>query len=198
MNDSNILILENFKIYQQTSEYTCGCAYMIMSLYYLNKSEIIERQCVNKSNTGTDKKNNTYGSIGTFLIDLEKGIINYGFDIESNKNFTNDNTPIKNEFTFSNYFKDAIKCKEPIIILTPEWGGYYEVIIGYDNIGTENCIGDDILIIAIPYDTSDHIQDDCLKYFIRLFYFFKIHVYYIDQEQNQLQFIRVKNRNPNI
>ncbi len=98
---------------------------------------------------------------------------------------TNDNIPIKNELTFSNYIKDSIKCKEPIIILTPEWGGHYEVIIGYDNMGTENYIGDDILIIADPYDTSDHIQDDCLD-FIRFFYFCKIPVYYIEQEQNQL------------
>ena len=35
--------------------------------------------------------------------------------------------------------------------------------------GTENYIGDDILIIADPYDTSDHIQDDCLD-FIRFFF----------------------------
>ena len=62
-----------------------------MSLYYLNKTEISERQCVNKSNTGTDIKNNTHSTIGTFSIDLEKAIINYGFDIESNRNLINDN-----------------------------------------------------------------------------------------------------------
>ena len=94
------LLLENFKTYQQTSEYTFWCTCIITSLYYLNKTEISERQCVNKSNTGKNIKNNTYGTIGIFLIDLEKAIINYGFDIESNRNLTNDNITIKNELTF--------------------------------------------------------------------------------------------------
>ena len=194
-SDSNILILENFKTYQQTSEYSCGCSSLIMSLYYLNKTEISERDCVYKSNTGTDIKKNTHGTIGVFPTDLEKAIINYGFDFESNRNFTDENTPIKNELNFSNYIKNAIKNKEPIIILTTEWGGHYQVIIGYDNMGTENYILDDVLIIADPYDSSDHIQDGYVVYnYIRYFYLFKVPINYIDQEQNKLQFIRVKNR----
>ena len=194
-SDSNILLLENFKTYQQTSEYSCGCSSLIMSLYYLNKTEISERDCVYKSNTGTDIKKNTHGTIGVFPTDLEKAIINYGFDFESNRNFTDENTPIKNELNFSNYIKNAIKNKEPIIILTTEWGGHYQVIIGYDNMGTENYILDDVLIIADPYDSSDHIQDGYVVYnYIRYFYLFKVPINYIDQEQNKLQFIRVKNR----
>ena len=194
-SDSNILILENFKTYQQTSEYSCGCSSLIMSFYYLNKTEISERDCVYKSNTGTDIKKNTHGTIGVFPTDLEKAIINYGFDFESNRNFTDENTPIKNELNFSNYIKNAIKNKEPIIILTTEWGGHYQVIIGYDNMGTENYILDDVLIIADPYDSSDHIQDGYVVYnYIRYFYLFKVPINYIDQEQNKLQFIRVKNR----
>jgi hypothetical protein len=194
-SDSNFQILENFKTYQQTSEYSCGCACIIMSLYYLNKTIISERDCVIKANTGTDIKNNTHGTIGTFPIDLEKAIINYGFDIESNRNFTNENSPINNELLFSNYIKDSIKKKEPIIILTPDWGGHYEVIVGYDNMGTENYIGDDVLIIADPYDSTDHIQDGFIVWnFIRYFYLLKVPVYFIEPEQNKLQFIRVKNR----
>ena len=39
-----------------------------------------------------------------------------------------------------------------------DWDGHWQVIIGYDNMGTEE-FGDDVLVMADPYDTSDHYQD---------------------------------------
>ena len=41
--------------------------------------------------------------------------------------------------------------------------------------GTENYIGDDVLIIADPYDSTDHIQDGFIVWnFIRYFYLLKV------------------------
>ena len=46
----------------------------------------------------------------------------------------------------------------PILIGWDEWGGHWQVIIGYDDMGTEDT-QDDVLILADPYDTTDHNQD---------------------------------------
>lgn len=45
-----------------------------------------------------------------------------------------------------------------ITILWGDWDGHYQSIIGYDTMGTPS-IGDDVLILADSYDTSDHCQD---------------------------------------
>lgn len=44
-----------------------------------------------------------------------------------------------------------------------DWDGHWTAIVGYDNNGTPG-LGDDILIFADPYDTSDHWQDGYTVY----------------------------------
>ncbi len=39
-----------------------------------------------------------------------------------------------------------------------DWAGHWEVIIGIDTMQEDNP-SDDVLIVADPYDTSDHYQD---------------------------------------
>ncbi|MDR0570407.1 MAG: hypothetical protein LBG71_04190 [Clostridiales Family XIII bacterium] len=46
----------------------------------------------------------------------------------------------------------------PVIIGSQNWAGHYQVAIGYDDMGTPD-ISDDVLIMADPYDDSDHLQD---------------------------------------
>lgn len=40
-----------------------------------------------------------------------------------------------------------------------EWGGHWQVIIGYDDMGTIDRTEDDVIILADAYDTTDHNQD---------------------------------------
>jgi hypothetical protein len=51
-----------------------------------------------------------------------------------------------------------LKKNLAITILWGDWDGHYQDIIGYDTMGTP-AIGDDVLILADSYDTSDHDQD---------------------------------------
>ena len=44
------------------------------------------------------------------------------------------------------------------MVLSHEWGGHWQVVIGYDDMGTEGT-QDDVLILMDPYDTTDHNQD---------------------------------------
>ncbi|MDD3171317.1 MAG: hypothetical protein PHO86_03235 [Bacilli bacterium] len=51
----------------------------------------------------------------------------------------------------------------PILVEWGDWDGHWMAIIGYDTLGTPG-IGDDVLIFADPYDTSDHWQDGYYYY----------------------------------
>ena len=58
----------------------------------------------------------------------------------------------------------------PVLIGWNEWGGHWQVIIGYDDMDTDDT-QDDVLILADPYDTTDHNQDGYyLEAFERLVY----------------------------
>lgn len=59
---------------------------------------------------------------------------------------------------FVRWLTGHLKAGHPVITHTNLWNGHYVVMIGYDNVGTPQ-IGDDVLIMADPYDTWDHWQD---------------------------------------
>lgn len=51
----------------------------------------------------------------------------------------------------------------PIMVEWADWDGHWQAIIGYDTMGTPS-LGDDVIIFADPYDTSDHWQDGYYYY----------------------------------
>lgn len=74
---------------------------------------------------------------------------------------------------FVKWIKGHLEANRPIMVEWVDWDGHWQVIIGYDNNGTPG-IGDDILIFADPYDTSDHWQDGYYYYPLeRWFYMWK-------------------------
>ena len=46
----------------------------------------------------------------------------------------------------------------PVMVNGHEWGGHYQVVIGYDDMGTEGTC-DDVIPADGSYDTTDHNQD---------------------------------------
>ena len=46
----------------------------------------------------------------------------------------------------------------PVMVCWNDWGGHWQVIVGYDTMGTES-EQDDVILVADPYDTTDHNQD---------------------------------------
>ena len=76
--------------------------------------------------------------------------------------------------------------------MSNDWGGHYTVVIGYDDMGTEY-IEDDVVIIADPFDSSDHIDDGYKIWnFERLYAKMEIEVFNI--EDNNYEFIKVKRK----
>ena len=66
--------------------------------------------------------------------------------------------------------QDFLKKGIPVMVAWNDWGGHWQVIIGYDTMGTETT-QDDVLIVADSYDTTDHNQDGYGIYPAERFYY---------------------------
>lgn len=67
------------------------------------------------------------------------------------------------ESYFVQWLLTHLNANHPIMVEWGDWDGHWQVIIGYDSMGTPG-LGDDMLIFADPYDTSDHWQDGYYYY----------------------------------
>lgn len=68
-----------------------------------------------------------------------------------------------------NIIAELLAQDVPILIGSDILSGHWQVVIGYDTLGTPSNSSDDILILADPYDYNDHNQDGyVLKSFDRL------------------------------
>ncbi len=67
------------------------------------------------------------------------------------------------ESYFVQWLLTHLNANRPIMVEWGDWDGHWQVIIGYDSMGTPG-LGDDMLIFADPYDTSDHWQDGYYYY----------------------------------
>ena len=56
-----------------------------------------------------------------------------------------------------------LRAGRPILVEWADWGGHWQAIIGYDSCGTP-WMKDDVLILADPYDTTDHLQNGYYLY----------------------------------
>jgi hypothetical protein len=88
-----------------------------------------------------------------------------------------------------NYIQETLKDNTPIMVGWNDWGGHWQVIIGYDTMGTD-IKNDDVLIVADPYDTTDHNQDGYGVYgaerFLNNFTFYD---FFPDEELNDTVFL---------
>ena len=76
---------------------------------------------------------------------------------------------VYSEFTLDT-IQSTLAEGKPILIAWNDWGGHWQVIIGYDTLGTETT-QDDVIIVADPYDTTDHNQDGYGIYPAERFYY---------------------------
>jgi len=181
-SEGSLILLEKFKTYQQTSSYSCGPASVLMAIHYLDGTVLDETEIVKKAKT--DNKT------GTLAEDLEKAICEFGYTYDSKINYTKENNPSRNEESFSKYIKESLKNNESIIVLSNDWGGHYSVIIGYDDMGTDR-FDDDVIILADPFDTTDHISDG-----YTIFSFERYYAQMIEKkiESEKLYFNRIKRK----
>ena len=129
----SLILLEKYKTYQQTSEYTCGIASLIMAVYHLDGTVLNETEMAIKAKSAP--------GAGTIPINLEKVITELGYDFDSPTKYVNntDELPNRNEEVFAEYIKKTLKNNESIIIASNDWGGHYSNIIGYDDTKNFDC-----------------------------------------------------------
>ena len=161
-----LLMFNNFKTYQQTSDYTCGPSSALMVLNYFGYTNISEKQLAEEAKTCVPGKVNCT-NLGTTTFNLANAIISHGFVVEHNSG--NPKNPFGDENGMKDFITESIKSNRPILAMTVDWGGHWEVIIGYDDMGTDD-LSDDVIIIADPYDTTDHRQDGYAVWSMERFY----------------------------
>lgn len=146
-SNEHLIVLPKFKTQQQNTGYTCGPVAANMVVEYLNGAPLHKEMEIAKMMGTSSFK-------GTTLQGMCKYFAKLGWKVKSNDNASTPST--YDEFT--KFVTTNLQSNTPIIVENVDWGGHWRVIIGYDNMGTKHS-GDDVLLMADPFDTTDHLQD---------------------------------------
>ena len=178
-----LTILPHFKTIQQSSEWSCGVAAVMMVLEHYGKLGSWNEQTLSELRPQKDEPGATSLKDAIAIFD---GV--GGFTLESTLDY---GERIYDEFTLGTiqqYLKDGV----PVLVAWNDWGGHWQAIIGYDTMGTET-EQDDVLIVADPYDTTDHNQDGYGVYGAeRFFYNFTMYDFFDEEDGNDMLFIAAK------
>ncbi|SFE04914.1 C39 family peptidase [Succiniclasticum ruminis] len=147
----SLLLLEKYKTHQQHTYYTCGpAAALTVVQHFLGKTPDSEMEMAKIMGTHPagvkDPGTNTRG--------MSRYFEQKGWKV---KNALKDGSPETYE-KFLVFVDDNLKRGIPIMVENVDWGGHWRVIIGLDTLGDKNEMND-VLILADPYDTTDHAQD---------------------------------------
>ena len=158
----SLTILSKFKTQQQTSEWSCGVSSALMVLEYYGLLGDHNEE------TLAAYRENSLAPEATSLKSLISIFENVGdFKIESTYDFTEEE---KYKSITLDMIQDYLANDIPVIVAWNDWGGHWQVIIGYDTMGTDT-YQDDVIIMADSYDTTDHNQDGYVIYPAERFYY---------------------------
>lgn len=175
-----LTILTHFKTQQQTSEWSCGVSSVLMVLNWYGALD-----GHNEETLAAFRSNGlTPGATGLKqAMEMFEGA--GGFDLYT----TFDCADTVYEVFTLDYIKETLKAGNPVMVGWNDWGGHWQVIIGYDTMGTETT-QDDVLIVADPYDTTDHNQDGYGVYGAeRFIYNFTFYNFFDEADLNDMCFI---------
>ena len=142
----SLILLERFRTFQQTTEFTCGPSTIVMLLHHYGINYEHGDRLLYELRANHEKPESTLRDMITMLESTGDWDIVSTFDLE-------DPSSIPKELLIN-----SLKNGKPIIIGDDDWGGHWRIIIGFDDMGDDN-EANDIFIIADPYDTTDHFQD---------------------------------------
>ncbi|HEY8462663.1 MAG TPA: C39 family peptidase [Bacillota bacterium] len=180
-SNQNLTILPRFRTYQQTTEVTCGPASALMVLYHYGNKSWTEAKIARIMRTHEDLDGDNYenrgeanerGEWGTSTDRMVKFFTQIGWKVQSS--LTEGRLAGGKTFSSHEQFKEwligHLKQNTPVMVEWIDWMGHWQVIIGYDTMGTQT-LGDDVIIFADPYDTSDHWQDGYYIYNAQRFFY---------------------------
>ena len=166
-------VLPKYKSIQQATEYTCGVTSMLTVLEWFGK-----RGDMNEIDLA-NLRNKTDGLPGTTIEEMLAVVgqlpgewdVKSSYDIVDGDSYFECGIVVDGEYidlgdVIPYYLEKGI----PVMVMWHEWGGHYQTIIGYDNMGTEGTC-DDVILLMDPYDTTDHNQNGyVVESFERLIY----------------------------
>lgn len=178
-----LTILPKFSTVQQTSEWSCGITSILMVMNYFGKLGDFDEQSLAELRPQGDEPGATSLPEAIAVFDAVGG-----FELETTLDL--------GEAVYEKFGLETIKQYlaegTPVLVCWNDWGGHWQVIIGYDTMGTETT-QDDVLIVADPYDTTDHNQDGYGVYGAeRFFYNFTMYDFFPEEEGNDMLFIAAK------
>ena len=171
-----LTILTNFRTIQQSSEWSCGVASVLMTLEWYGLRGDYNEQTLSQLRSNGDAPGATSLSQ---MVDMFDGV--GGFSCYSAIDAGEDVYVV---FTLD-YIQQTLAEGKPVIIGWNDWGGHWQVIIGYDTMGTETT-QDDVIIVADPYDTTDHNQDGYGVYSAERFLYNFTFYNFFDEESGEL------------
>ncbi len=154
-------VLERYKSIQQATEYTCGVTSMLSVLEWFGKRAEMNEMDLAKLRNKTD------GLPGTTLKEMLSVIdqLSDKWDVVSTKDLVEGDSEFEVGLMIDGKYMDLgeiipyyLSKGIPVMVMTHEWGGHYQVIVGYDTMGTEGTC-DDVILLMDPYDTTDHNND---------------------------------------
>nr|WP_312215047.1 C39 family peptidase [Clostridioides sp.] len=179
-SSDTLTVIPKFKTYQQTTEYTCGPVSALMVLEHYGEKgneelKIADIMQSNKDINGNNKEKpgvaNEKGEYGTSTAGMVKFFDQIGWNVTSSLTEADkDGYSFTDPEEFKNWVIKNLKNETPIMIEWIDWAGHWQDIIGYDTMGTDD-FGDDVIIFADAYDTSDHNQDGYYIYPAERFFY---------------------------
>ena len=175
-----LTILTNFKTQQQSSEWSCGVSSVLMVLDWYgalgeHNEEILAAFRSNGLTPGATSLRQA--------MEIFEGV--GGFDLYTTFDCVD---TVYEDFSLD-YIQETLASGQPIMVGWNDWGGHWQVIIGYDTMGTETT-QDDVIIVADSYDTTDHNQDGYGVYGAeRFIYNFTFYNFFDEAELNDMCFI---------
>ena len=145
--EDDLRILPQFRTYQQTTEYTCGAASALMVLYRFGEETYDEMALAEAMKTDPEK--------GTTVEGMAEFFTGIGWDVDYHADTEYRFEDIE---TWQAYLAEKLDAGIPVMVDWEDWAGHWQVIVGLDGCGTEDPY-DDVLILADPYDITDHCQD---------------------------------------
>ncbi len=157
------LILKGYRAFQQTMASSCGiCSTLSVLNYYGLDVNIYDELFLTEKYCEVNDVATIY-NVGVGATGLKKLVGSLGFVAEGRSyardSFVNANSMLFPTYDkFINWVKTNLSKGTPMPISWRPHGGLWEVIIGYDNMGTDY-IYDDVIVLADSHDTWDHYQD---------------------------------------
>ena len=204
-SSDTLTVLTNFETYQQTTEYTCGPAAALMVLNHFGETNYDELQIsemmkchkdLNGNNLDEPGVANEQGEFGASTDRMVSFFEEIGWDVNSSltEGKLDGGYTFYDEYKFKDFILNNLNENTPIMVEWIDWGGHWVNIIGYDTMGTDVPL-DDVLILADPYDTSDHCQDGYRIYPFQRFFYMWLDKNILPQEQGVQQWLVAKPKN---